>query len=64
MVESTRITESQRVDGGLIVRKQTMIVKNKNKIDTVYKADKKVSLTIFECNMALSFSLFNFVNGI
>ena len=48
MVESTRVTESQRVDGGLIVRKQTMIVKNKAKIDTVYKADKKVSLTVEE----------------
>ena len=34
---------SQRVDGGLIIRKETLIVKNTKAIDEVYKRDKKVS---------------------
>ena len=40
---STKISESQRVDGGLIIRKQTMIVKNLNPVEDVYEIAKKVS---------------------
>jgi len=38
MVESN---QSQRLDGGLIIRKATMITKNEKNIDAVYKRDKK-----------------------
>lgn len=41
MVESTAISASQRVDGGLIIRKTTMIQKNTGNIDDFYQRSKK-----------------------
>ena len=32
---------SQRVDGGMIIRKQTMILKNLKPLDEVYTMEKK-----------------------
>ena len=44
-------SQSQRVDGGLIVRKQTMIVKNKKAIDEVYTREKKVWFKVGGCKL-------------
>ena len=47
MVDSTYTNasgrQSERVDGGLIIHKSTMIFKNEKSIDAVYEREKKVT---------------------
>ena len=43
MQSNSNLTQSQRVDGGLIVRKTTLIKMNTKPIDDVYERSSKVS---------------------
>ena len=64
MQSNSQLAQSQRVDGGLIVRKTTLIKMNTKPIDDIYKRDSKVrdfeALKKVILFMSLNFSFLRF----
>ena len=64
MQSNSQLAQSQRVDGGLIVRKTTLIKMNTKPIDDIYKRDSKVrdfeALKKVILSMSLNFSFLRF----